>query len=200
MVGHVVIGNDGDNGIFVATNATNFPQGITNGDLRVAISDTDECNPDAHGRASKFQFEDPVTYEINELGVIEGADGGWFQQSIRELEGNSTVPVSLAALINGVAELMSEVANPFNIDTSKYGLAVYLLSSDGELLGCASMEKVDDVDKAAEYVELLNGMSQDQEAVTMAKEAPSPGSKIGLFVSAITAVGIAVVLGDVFAL
>ena len=183
--GHVVIGNDGESGIFLATNAT-FPQNISIGTLSVGISDTEDCNSDAHGSAPKFQFDDPVTYNIDELGMIEGAEKGWFQQSIRELQANSTLPVSLADLVGG--------------SETEYGLAVYLLSSDEELLGCASMEKLDDVDKAAEYVELLFGMSQDQEAVTMAKEAPSSGSKIGLFVSAIAAVGIAFVLGDAFAL
>ena len=186
VVGHVLMGNDRDNGIFVATNATNFPQSVSNGALRVATSDTEDCHSDAYGRASKFQFEDPVTYDIDELGMIEGADGGWFQQSIRELQGNSTLPVTLAKLVNG--------------SESEDGLAVYLLSSDEELLGCASMKKLDDKDKAAEYYELLFGLSQDQDAVSV-KEAPSSGSKIiGLFVSAIAAVGIAFVLGDVFAL
>ena len=193
------MGTTGDNGLFVATNATNFPQGSINGTLIVGISDLQECTPEARDNSLLFELNMPVTFNINELGMIEGANGGWFAQPIRELEGNSTLPVSLASLINGVADLVSEVAaNLFNIDTSKYGLAVYHLSSDDELLGCAFLKKHDE-DKAAEYDALLNGLSEDQEAV-MAKEAPSSGSKIGVFVSAIAAVGIAVVLGDVLAL
>ena len=198
VVGHVVMGNYSDNGIFVATNATNFPQGFSNGDLRVGISETEECNSDAYGSAVKFPLEKAVTYAINDLGMIEGANGGWFAQPIRELEGNSTLSISLAALINGVADLMGEVANLFNIDTSKYGLAVYLQNSDDELLGCAFLKKHDE-ETAAEYNVLLNGLSQDQGAVEV-KEAPSSASKIGLFVSAIAVVGITVVLGDVLAL
>ena len=62
----------------------------------------------------------------------------------------------------------------------------------------ASLKKLDE-DTAAEYDALLDGLSQDQEAVEV-KEAPSSGSKIGLFVSAIAVVGVAAVLGDVFAL
>ena len=171
--------------IFVATNATNFPQGVTNGSLSVGISDTDGCNSDALDRALAFQLEKEVTYDINELGGIEG-ENGWFKQPIRELEGNSTLPVSLAELVGGSG--------------SEYGLAVYHLSSDDELLGCAFLKKHDE-ETAAEYNALLNGLSlgQDQEAVEV-KEDSSPGSKIGLFVSAIAAVGIAVVLGDVLAL
>ena len=182
----MVMGTTGDNGLFVATNVTNFPQGITNGTLIVGISDSQECTTDAHSSASKFELEEPVTFNINELGMIEGANGGWFAQPIRELEGNSTLPVSLAELVGGSG--------------SEYGLAVYHLSSDEELLGCASLKKHDE-ETAAEYDALLNGLSQDQGAVEV-KEAPSSGSKIGLFlsVSAIAAFGIAFVLGDVLAL
>ena len=195
--GHVLMGTYGaDNEIFVATNAT-FPTGITNGTLTVAISDSKECSSDAHDRASEFQLENSVTYEINELGMIEG-EGGWFQQSIRELQGNSsTLPVSLAELINGVAAAddVTGLASLFNGDASDYGLAVYLKSSDAsELLGCASLQKLDE-NMATEYNDLLNGNSQ--EAV---KEDSSSGSKIGLFLSAVAAFGIAVVLGDVLAM
>ena len=171
----------GDGGAFVLTNAINFPQGITDGALTVATSDSGDCNSDAYGRASKLQLEQvPVTYEINDLGMIEG-ETGWFTQFIQE---NSTVPVSLAELVSG--------------NGSEYSLAVYLLTSDEELLGCASMKKIDNEDKVAEYQELITGLSQDQEAV---QEGPSSGSNIGLFVvSVIAAVGIATVLGSVFAL
>ena len=191
LTGNVVLGNDADNGIFVATNATNFPNGVTNGTLTVAaVADSEgECNSNARGRALEFPLEKAVTYEINSLGGIE-SDGNWFQQSIRELQGNSTLPVSLTELVNGGGS------------ESEYRLAVYLLSSDEELLGCASMKKLDDVDvdEAAEYYAVLfPGLSQDQEAI---KKAPSSGSKIGLLVSvfAIAGVGIAVWLGNVLAL
>ena len=177
------MGNYGDGEIFVATNATNFPQGVTNGTLIVGVSDWEECNPDAQGRASEFQFEDPVTFNVNELGMIEG-EKGWHAQPIRELEGNSTMPVSLAELVSGSG--------------SEHVLAVYLLSSDEELLGCAFLKKHDE-NTAAEYNALFFGSSQDQEAVKV-KENSSSGSKIGLLVSAIAAVGIAFVLGDLFAL
>ena len=174
-----------DEGIFVATNATNFPQGSIIGTLSVSLSDSAECTTDAHDNALTLKLDEPVTFEINDFGMIEDTEGGWFTQAIRELEGNSTLPVSLAELVAGESE-------------SEYGLAVYLLSSDDELLGCASLKKHDE-ETAAEYYELLNGVSQ--EAVKV-KEAPSSGSKIGQFVyvSAIAAVGIAFVLGDVFAL
>ena len=186
VYGHMIIWNDGNNddGIFVATNATNFPQGITNGTVSVALSDTEECNSDALDRALKFPLENEVKYEINELGMIEG-DEGWFQQPIRELQGNSTLPVSLEELVTGSG--------------SEYSLAVYLLSSDDELLGCASLKDLTLTEQAAEYDKILDGLRQDQEAI---KGDPSSGSKIPLFVSvcAIAAVGIAAMLGDVLAL
>lgn len=185
VTGEVVMGKvgDDDDGSFVATNAT-FPEGILNGTLSVAVSDSEECTADAYGETSKFQLADPVAYVVDELGKV-GGEGGWFQQRIREIQDNSTLlPVSLAELING--------------GESEHNLAVYLLGSDAELLGCAFMKKLDE-DKAAEYDALLNGVSQDQDAVK--DEEPSSGSKIGLFMSAIAAVGIAaVVLGDVLVL
>ena len=187
LAGDVVMGNYDDNGIFVATNATNFPQGITNGALTVAIADSGDCNSDAYGSASKFPVEKAVTYEINELGMIEGeGGGGWFLQSIRETaQENSTLPASMAELVNG--------------DGSEHALTVYLhsLSPNEELLGCAFLKKLDE-QKAAEYDKLLNGLSQDQEAV----DDSSSGSKNGLFMFlfATVAVGIATVLGDVLAL
>ena len=136
--------SDNDNGIFVATNATNFPQGVTNGTVSVGISDTEECNSDVLDRTLEFQLEKPVAYELNELGMIEG-DGGWFQQPIREIEGNSTLPVSLADLVSG--------------SRSEYSLAVYLLSSDDELLGCASLKNLTLTEEAAEYDEILEAGS-----------------------------------------
>ena len=135
------MGNYGDGEIFVATNATNFPQGVTNGTLIVGVSDWEECNPDAQGRASEFQVEDPVTFNVNELGMIEG-EKGWHAQPIRELEGNSTMPVSLAELVSGSG--------------SEHVLAVYLLSSDEELLGCAFLKKHDE-NTAAEYGSVVAG-------------------------------------------
>ena len=142
--------------------------------------------------------------------MIEGANQyGWFMQATRELEWNSTLPVSLAGLMNGD-------------ESSEHGLAVYLLGADEELLGCASMKKHDE-DTAAEYDEEIFGIKEDtydepifnvsediikedthdesildvsQETI---KEDTSSGSKNGLFVfvSAIAAVGIAVVMGEV---
>eukprot|EP00986_Skeletonema_menzelii_P001661 scaffold460_cov81-Skeletonema_menzelii.AAC.1 len=180
--GHAVMGKLGEDETFVATNAT-FSEGNLDGTLSVAISDSEECTADAYGEASKFQLAHPVAYIVDELGKV-GGEGGWFQQRIREIQDNSTLlPVSLAELING--------------GESEHNLAVYLLGSDAELLGCAFMKKLDE-DKAAEYDALLNGVSQDQDAVK--DEEPSSGSKIGLFMSAIAAVGIAFVLGDVLAL
>ena len=183
----MVAGKVGDDEMFVATNVTKLPKHILNGTLSVAISDSEECTPDAYNEALKFPLVVPLTYFINALGEIEG-EGGWSQQRIRELQSNSTLlPISLAELING--------------DESEHGdLAVYLLSSDEdeELLGCGFLKKHDE-DKAAEYDELLNGLFQE----AAVEEDPSSGSKIGLFVSVfatIAAVRIAAMLGDVLAL
>ena len=183
MEGHVLVGKISDDESIVATNAT-FADGGRNGTLSVGISASEECTTNDYSQASLFQFKVPVAIVINALGKIEGGgEGGWFQQRIREIQGNSTLPVSLAELING--------------DATEHNLAVYLLSSDEELLACGFLKKLDE-DTAAEYDALLNGLSQGEEPV---KDNSSSGSKIGLFVSAaIAAVGIAIVLGDVLAL
>ena len=185
------MGKSGDNELFIATNATNFPQGTLNGTLIVSLSASDECSTEAYGKVLPFQLEDQIAYTINELGMIEG-ESGWHTQPIRELEGNTTLPISLVELMSGLAELMSGVTEVYS--KLGYGLAVYVLSAEEELLGCASMKKVNE-ETAAKYNEAIFGSSQE-EAV---KEVPSSASKNGLFVfvSTIAAVGIAVVLGDV---
>ena len=191
LVGHVVMGKSEGSEIFVATNASNFPQGTLNGTLTIAITQfAEECNTEAYGKALPFQFEDPVAYAINELGMIE-SENGWHAQSIRELEGNSTLPISLVDHMRGAAEL-------FVIEKLGYGLAVYVLGAEEELLGCASMKKVDDEEAVAEYNDLLNGLYQEEAVM----DVPSSARQNGLFVfvSAVAAIGIAVVLGDVLAL
>ena len=75
---------------------------------------------------------------------------------------------------------------------------MYVLGAEEEVLGCASMKKVVDEEVAAEYNALFNGLSQDEAVM----DVPSSASKNGMFVfvSAIAAIGIAVVLGNVLAL
>ena len=194
MDGHVIMRIDGDSEIFIATNATNFPQGILNGTLTIDLTQSEECSTEAYDKALPFQLNVPVAFVIDALGMIEG-ESGWHTQPIRELEGNTTLPITLVDLMSGLAELLSGVAEVYS--KLGYGLAVYVLGADEELLGCASMKKVDE-EAAAEYNDLFNDLYQE-EAV---KEVPSSASKNGLFVfvSTIAAVGIAVVLGDVLAL
>ncbi len=195
------MGIDGDSEIFIATNATNFPEGTLNGTLTITVSPSEECTTEARDNAFPVQLNVPVAFVIDALGMIEG-ENGWHTQPIRELEGNTTLPVSLVELMSGVAELMSGVAELFDGVAFNYGLVVYVLGAEEELLGCASMKKVDDEEAAAEYNALFNGLSlsQDQEEAVM--DVSSSASKNGMFafVSAIAAVGIAVVLGDVLAL
>ncbi len=185
--GKVLVGNLGNTTaeLFVATNATKFPKGSLNGTLRVAIPGSVDCTTEAYGRASKFPLKVPVKFIVNNLGRI-GKDG-WLKKCISAIQdANTALPVSLADLISGVE--------------SEYGLAVYLLSSEEELLACAGPFKVLDEDMTAEYDELLFGSSEEE--VVKADTTSSASSKSGVFVfaSAIAAVGIAVVLGEVIAL
>ena len=193
------MGQFSNNEIFIATNATNFPQGILNGTLTVGLTQSGECTTEAYDNVLPFQLNVPVAFVINQLGMIESEnENGWFTQTIRELEGDSTLPITLAELLSGVSELVSGVAELFNVNELDYGLAVYALGAEEEVLGCASMKKVDD-DTSAEYSEAIFGLSQE-EAV---KEVPtSSASTNGLFVfvSAIAAVGIVAVFGDMLAL
>jgi hypothetical protein len=185
--GQVVIGNLGNTTEhFVATNATNFPKGSLNGTLSVAIPDSEDCTTEAYGKALTFPLNDPVSYVVNEFGRIGDKDG-WFKQSISEnQDANSSLPISLADLTSGVEP--------------EYSLAAYLLSSDEELLACANLKKVGE-DTAVKYYELIFG-SSEEEAAVKADTASSGSKKSGVFVfaSAIAAVGIAVVLGEVLAL
>ena len=200
--GDVVLGTIGDTSdyeFFVATNATNFPQGTRNGTVTVALSKSEECTAESYDNALKYPLEVPVSYVIDELGMIEGGnDHGWFNQTIRELEGNSTLPISLVELMISVEALIaSGEAELFNgIAFLDYGLVVYVLGAEEELLGCGSFKILDEA-TSAEYHKVVHGFSQ--EAVM---DVPSSASKNGLFVfvSAIAAVGIAFVLGSVLAL
>ncbi len=183
-----MIGSHGNTTIehFVATNATNFPKGSLNGTLRVAIPDSVNCTTEAYGKALPFPLNNPVKYVVNELGGI-GDNNGWLKQSISEIQdANTTLPVSLADLISGVE--------------TEYGLAAYLLSPEEELLGCALLKQLDDEDTAAEYYELLFGLSDEQAAKAETASSGSKKSGVFVFVSAIAAVGIAVALGQVLAL
>jgi hypothetical protein len=188
LEGQVVIGSLGNNTAeqFIATNATNFPKGSLNGTLSVAIPDSEDCTTEAYGRALPFPLKVPVSYVVNSIGRIGDKDG-WLKESISEIQdASSTLPVSLADLTSGVE--------------TEYGLGVYLLSSEKELLGCAHLKKVDE-DTATAYYELIFG-SSEEEAVVKADTASSVSKKSGVFVfvSAIAAVGIAVALGQVLAL
>ena len=187
MEGQVVIGSLGNTTEhFVATNATNFPEGSLNGTLRVAIPDSEDCTTEAYRRASTFPLNVPVEFVIDNLGRIGGKDG-WFKQSISEVQdANTTLPVSLADLISGVE--------------SEYGLATYLLSSEEELLGCAHLKKVDDEDTAAKYYELIFGSSDEQVVKGDTTSSGSKKSGVFVFASAIAAVGTAVILSEVLAL
>ena len=196
----MVLGQSSDNESFIATNATNFPQGVLNGTLTVGLtqSQSGECTTEAYDNLLPFQLNVPVAFVINQLGMIEGEnENGWFTQTIRELEGDSTLPITLAELLSGVSELVSGVAELFNVNELDYGLAVYALGAEEEVLGCASMKKVDE-DTTAEYDEAIFGLSQEEAVM----DVPSSARKNGLFVfvSAIAAVGIVAVLGDMLAL
>ncbi len=154
--------------------------------LRVAIPDSEDCTTEAYGNASTFPLKVPVSFIVNNLGRIVGKDG-WLKERITEIQdANTTLPVSLADLISGVK--------------SEYGLAVYLLSSEEELLACAGPFKVLDEDMSAEYYELIFGPSEEEVVKADTTSSASNKSGVFVFVSAIAAVGIAVVLGEVFTL
>ena len=204
LEGHAGLGLHEGAKLFVATNATNFPRGTLNGTLTVGLSDSEECTTEAYDNALKHAPKEPVAFAINELGMIEGANQyGWFNQTIRELERNSTLPISIqyryALIMSGVKELMvSDVAELSNGVALDYGLAVYVLGANEELLGCASLKTLDEA-TAAEYDKVVHGGFCPPGAI---EEEPSSASKNGMFVivSAIAAVGIAFVWGDILAL
>ena len=154
---------------FLATDATGFEKII------IGIADSEDCSDDALAKAKKFPIQEPL-----DLSNVQGE--GWRAQSITEVQdANTTLPVSLADLINGVES----------------GLAVYLLSSDEALVGCAYPKKLDEA-AANMYNELIFGPSGDE--AVMGDTASGRKNGVFVVVSAIAAVGIAAVLGDVLAL
>ncbi len=179
VVGNLVaVADASESSNFLATNATGFDKFV------VGIPNSENCSDDALVKAKKVQIQQPLDLSTEFFGNFQSGD--WHAQYITEIQdANTTLPVSLADLING--------AKP------EYGLAVYFLSSEEELLGCALLQQLDEA-VASMYSEMFNGFS-DEEAVK--KDTTSSGSKksgVFVFVSAIAAVGIAVALGQVLAL
>jgi hypothetical protein len=182
--GDVVVGNlvadASESSNFLATNATGFDKFV------VAIPDSENCSDGALlVKAKKVQIQQPLDLSTDFFGNVQSGD--WRAQSITEIQdANTTLPVSLADLINGVKP--------------EYGLAVYFLSSDEELLGCARLKQLDEA-VASMYSEMFYGFSDDD---AVKKDTTSSGSKkngvLFVFASAIAAVGIAFVLGKVLAL
>ena len=187
LEGEVVMGN-----YFITTNtdfASNFlATDVTGGGLpkdcvecaiNVAITNSEECSVEALDKAMIIPLDQPIIYSTDEFGSTQG----WQQQAVRESEdANSTLPISLAKLINQTESLAG------------YHVAVYLYDANGELVACSNLKALDE-ETAAEYDKLLN-------AFTGTGAADTTSESNGMFVPAIAiaAVGISLVLGAVFTL
>ncbi len=172
------VGDASDLSNFLATNATGFDKFV------VGIPDSENCSDDALVKAKKVQIQQPLDLSTDFLGNVQSED--WRIQSITEIQdANTTLPVSLADLINGVK--------------LEYGLAVYFLSSKDELLGCAHLQQLDEA-VASMYSEMFNGFSDEAAVKESTTSSGSMKSGVFVFVSAIAAVGIAFVLSQVLTL
>ena len=194
---HVVMGtgidpNTNETSTFFATNVTKAQV------FNLGFTESEECSDEAHDNA--------MIVKVSEERLIStdtpGADG-WHIQRVSQLDDDeiSTV-LALADLITGA--------------DSNYTLVSYFYDLEKNLLACAHLKKHDD-DTAAMYNELFKSLQEEVAAAAggavenvdaaaggddAAVNDTSTGSMTGLFavVSAIAAVGIAAVLGDVLAL
>ena len=169
---------------FLATDVTSgLPKDCAECVMNVAITNSEECTDEAHDKAMIIPLDQPIIYSTDEFGSSQG----WQRHIVRELrDTNSTLPISLAELINQ--------AKAF----TDYHVAVFLYDANGELVACSNLKALDK-DKAAEYDEELDAFTQTEEASPVDTTSESNV----MFVSAITiaaAVGISLVLDDVLTL
>ena len=148
---------------------------------------------EAHDNAMIVKVSEDRLISTNTPGAF-----GWHLQLVTQLE-DEEIPTVLALtdLITG--------------SDSNYTLVSYFYNAQKDLLACAHFKQHDD-DTTATYYDLLKDVALAKAAAEnddvaaagdeAAVEGTSSGSKVGLFVflSAFAAVGIAAVLGDVFAL
>ena len=210
LEGEVVMGNIVD----MTTNAfaSNFlakhvtgglPKDCVECGMNVAITNLEECTVEAHDKATIIPLDQQLSYSTDEIGSTQG----WQRHTVRELQDtNSTLPISLAELINQAASMAMAALEAF----TDYHVAVYLYDANGELVACSNLKALDE-DAAAGYDKLLNAFIETEEAAPMdtASESTEEAAPVdttsesnGMFVSAITiaAVGISLVLGAVFTL
>ena len=145
-------------------------------------------------------LDQQLSYTTDEIGSTQG----WQRHAVRELQDtNSTLPISLAELMNQAASMAIASLEAY----TGYHVAVYLYDANGELVTCSNLKALDE-DTAAEYDKLLNTFIETEEAAPMdtASESTEEAAPVdttsesnGMFVSAITiaAVGISLVLGAV---
>ena len=205
LEGVVVMGNLVDKNTnefasnFVAKHVTGgLPQNCINCAMNVAITNSEECTVEVHDKAMIIPLDQQLIYSTDEFGSTQG----WQRQAVRELQDtNSTIPISLAELINQAASMATAALEAF----TDYHVAVYLYDANGELVACSNLKALDE-GTAAEYEKLLNAFIETEEAGPMdiASESTEEAAPMdtasgcnGMFVSAITiaAVGISLVLG-----
>ena len=176
---------------FIAKQVTGgLPKDCVECAMKVAMTQSEECTVEAHDKAMIIPLDQQLSYSTDEFG----STAGWQKQAVRELQDtNSTLPISLAELINQAASMAMAALEAF----TDYHVAVYLYDANGELVACSNLKALDK-DAAAEYDKLLNAFIETEEAAPMDTASGSNG----MFMSAITiaAVGISLVLGAVFTL
>ena len=180
--------NTNETSTYFATNATKAAL------FELAFTKSGECSDEAHDNAMLIKVSEERLISTDTAGT-----NGWHLQRVSQLDDKeiSTV-LALNDLITG--------------SDSDYTLVTYFYNLQKDLVACAHLEKHDE-DVAAFYDDLLKEVAaagaaaENADVAAAGDEAAvndtSSGSKNGLFmfVSAIAAVGIAVVvLGDALAL
>ena len=178
--------NTNETSTFFATNVTKASI------FNLGFTKSEECSDEAHDEAMIVKVSEERLISTDTPGAK-----GWHVQRVSQLDDKeiSTVP-SLTDIITG--------------SDSNYTLVTYFYNLQKDLVACAHLKKHDE-DMAAYYDELLNevagaGAGAEKADAAAGDEAAvndtSSGSKneLFMFASAIAAVGIAAVLGDVLAL
>ena len=186
---------------FLANRVTGgLPKDCVECAVNVAITDSEECTVEAHDKAMIIPLDQPLNYSTDEFG----STAGWQTHIVRELQDtNSTLPDSLALLINQAASMAMAALEAFTNH-----VAVYLYDANGELVACSNLKALDE-DAAAEYDKLLhNAFIETEEAAPVdtlsesteeAAPVDTTSESNGMFVSVISiaAVGISLLLGAV---
>jgi hypothetical protein len=190
LEGEVVMGNldtttNDSTSIFLAKQVTGgLPKQCVECAMKVAITTSEECTLEAHDKAMIIPLELPLIYSTDEIG----STGGWKRHEVRET--NSTLPISLAELINQAGSMAIAALEAF----TDHHVAVYLYDANGELSACSHLKALDE-ETAAKYETMFNAFTEAAASEdNMMSPVGASSASNGMFVSAIAIVAVGISL------